>query len=60
MKLILFVFAAVVLGFIGILGIYFRFVAVLVSIAFEAMRVALTHTTRVRSRAMLRLPTYDH
>ncbi|MBI1849886.1 MAG: hypothetical protein HYR85_06030 [Planctomycetes bacterium] len=54
-----FVLAALVLGVVGIVGIYFRFLTVLASIAVEGGRMAIQGTVRLRSRPLLRLATYD-
>jgi hypothetical protein len=57
MKLILFLVAALLLGLVGILGIYFRFLTVLASIALEGGRMVVQSGMRSRSRSLLRLPT---
>ncbi len=60
MKSLLFIVAALLLGLIGILGIYLRFFAVLVSIGVEGGRVLIRNRRRLEERELLGHPSYDH
>ena len=60
MKFILFVTAAVLLGLVGILGIYLRFFAVVFRIAVEGGKMLVQRGRRLRTRPVLGYPSYDH